>query len=322
MDYRPLGRTGLSVSAIGFGCGSIGGLFVRGTPEDQRVAVSAALQGGVNYFDTAAQYGEGRSEENLGRTLRDLAATPLIGTKLSVTRAELPRATAVIEERLRAGLGRLGVEQVTVCTLHSRIGPGDGELTVGEVLGSVAGAMRALVDRGLASAIGFTGLGDTKNLLEVATSGAFDTFQCYFNVLNQSAARPGSPDGVAQDFGGLLAEAAKVGLGAFCIRALAGGALADAEERHPLSGSPGRPMAAGEDYNDDRARANELLSRLGEFGTGSLVELAVRFALGEVRLSTVLLGISDRGQIEQALQVASLGALAAPALDALVQPAR
>ena len=211
---------------------------------------------------------------------------------------------------------------MTVCTLHSRIGPGEGELTAGEVLDTVTGAMRTLVDRGLASAIGFTGLGDTGNLLEVAASGAFDTFQCYFNVLNQSAARPGSPDGVAQDFAGLLAQAAPAGLGAFCIRALAGGALADTEERHPLAGGPGRPMASGEEYADDRGRANELRGRLGEFGTGSMVELAVRFALGEARLSTVLLGISDRAQIEQALQLASLGPLATPALDALATPLR
>ncbi|MER3406768.1 MAG: aldo/keto reductase, partial [Chloroflexota bacterium] len=69
MDLRPLGRTGLQVSALGFGCGSIGGLMVRGDPAEQRRAIELAIDGGIRYFDTAPSYGDGRSEENLGRVL-------------------------------------------------------------------------------------------------------------------------------------------------------------------------------------------------------------------------------------------------------------
>jgi L-galactose dehydrogenase/L-glyceraldehyde 3-phosphate reductase len=56
MEQRALGRTGISVSALGFGCGSIGGLMVRGDPAAQKAAVARALDAGVTYFDTAAQY--------------------------------------------------------------------------------------------------------------------------------------------------------------------------------------------------------------------------------------------------------------------------
>src|SRR5438552_1600469 len=53
MRYRPLGRTGISVSEIGFGCGSQGGLMVRGESPDRLKAVARAIELGINYFDTA-----------------------------------------------------------------------------------------------------------------------------------------------------------------------------------------------------------------------------------------------------------------------------
>src|SRR5215207_9082675 len=72
MEKRTLGRTGLQVSVLGFGCGAVGGLMVRGNPADQERAVARALEAEVNYFDTAVQYGDGASERNLGRVLKNL----------------------------------------------------------------------------------------------------------------------------------------------------------------------------------------------------------------------------------------------------------
>ena len=74
MEQRDLGRTGLQVSALGFGAGAVGGLMVRGDPAEQTRAVARALDAGITYFDTAPGYGDGRSEENLGRALRELNA--------------------------------------------------------------------------------------------------------------------------------------------------------------------------------------------------------------------------------------------------------
>src|SRR3954463_14484348 len=90
MEYRPLGNTGVTVSALGFGCGAVGGLMTRGDAADQRAAVARAIEGGVTYFDTAQQYGDGRSEENLGRVLRELGASNrvIVGTKLLLRRSE------------------------------------------------------------------------------------------------------------------------------------------------------------------------------------------------------------------------------------------
>jgi L-galactose dehydrogenase/L-glyceraldehyde 3-phosphate reductase len=72
MKYRILGRTKLKVSEIGFGCGNVGGLMIRGSREEQLKAVKLAVELGINYFDTASSYGDGRSERNLGHVLTEL----------------------------------------------------------------------------------------------------------------------------------------------------------------------------------------------------------------------------------------------------------
>ena len=67
MEMRIFGRTGMQLSVLGFGCGAVGGLMVRGDPLDQERTIARAIAAGVNYFDTAVAYGNGESEKNLGR---------------------------------------------------------------------------------------------------------------------------------------------------------------------------------------------------------------------------------------------------------------
>ena len=74
MEKRIYGRTGMNISILGFGCGAVGGLMVRGAAADQERAIGRALDAGINYFDTAVQYGNGASETNLGRALENAEA--------------------------------------------------------------------------------------------------------------------------------------------------------------------------------------------------------------------------------------------------------
>src|SRR5580700_2016954 len=105
MEMRTFGRTGLQVSILGFGCGAVGGLMVRGAPADQERTVARALEAGVNYFDTAVQYGNGESEKNLGRVLAKLKpANAIVGTKVRLPPADFGQIGDAVRISLEASL--------------------------------------------------------------------------------------------------------------------------------------------------------------------------------------------------------------------------
>lgn len=72
MNYRTLGKTGISVSEVGFGAWGIGGDMWRGTTDEEALrALHAAIDRGVNFIDTALAYGNGHSEQLVGAILRE-----------------------------------------------------------------------------------------------------------------------------------------------------------------------------------------------------------------------------------------------------------
>src|SRR5271170_597005 len=81
MKYRELGRTGWKVSEISFGAWAIGGAWGDVSDQDSLAALHAALDGGVNFFDTADVYGDGRSERLLARLKRERKEEFYIATK-------------------------------------------------------------------------------------------------------------------------------------------------------------------------------------------------------------------------------------------------
>src|SRR6202044_3528776 len=138
MEMRVYGRTGMRLSVLGFGCGAVGGLMVRGDPRDQERAVARALAVGVNYFDTAVQYGDGESEKNLGRVLQNLKpANAVVGTKVRLPSAAFGRIADTVVKSLEASLVRLRRDRVDIFHLHNAITEnGGGEtLSIRRVLG-------------------------------------------------------------------------------------------------------------------------------------------------------------------------------------------
>jgi len=317
VQYRPLGRTGLTVSALGFGCGSTGGLMVRGDPADQRAAVARALEAGVTYFDTAPSYGNGRSEENLGRTLRDLGAWErvAVGTKFRIDPDDLGDAAAAIRRSVRESLRRLGRDRVDLLQLHSRIGSGG--VPASEAVAGVIDGLRAVIAEGLARYAGLTGMGDPTEISDVIASGRFDTVQSYFNALDPSAGFAGASGG-AVDFDGLIDSAARAGMGVLAIRVLAAGAVSGTAGRATNANPGGGAMVPGGDFDLDVERARSLVPVAREAGLESTTELGFPFAFSKQGVSTVLVGFSDMGQLEAALRWAEKGPLAADLVEKVV----
>ena len=319
MEYRTLGRTGLRVSALGFGCGNVGGLLIRGAPADRERAVARALELGINYFDTAPLYGDGQSEQNLGQVLRALKADVYVGTKVRPPAASLAEIPAAITRSLEASLRRLGMERVDLLQLHNPITVERraGTVSARDVLEAIVPTLGRLVEQGKTRFYGITALGDTAALCEVIDAGVLDTAQVCYNLLEPSAGHEVPAGYPAQDFGRLLVRCRERRTGVIVIRVLAAGALSGADTRHPVAAPAVDPIASGPDYATDVRRARRLGALVEEGHAGSLVEASLRFALAADAVSTVLLGYSSLEQLEYAAACVAKGALPTTALERL-----
>lgn len=324
MEKRKFGRTGLELAVLGFGCGAVGGLMVRGEPAEQERTVAEAIEAGINYFDTAVQYGDGESERNLGRILRSLRPEgAVVGTKVRLLGEDRSDIAGAIARSLEGSLGRLGMERVDILYLHNPVTEtGDGAtLPVRTVRDEVLSTLGRLRDEGKLRFVGITAIGETPALKSVMASGAVDAAQVVFNLLNPSAASP-PPLGAGpgdQDYGRLLGDAAVAGVGTVGIRVLAGGALSGESVRHPIASPAPAPIGSSPDYETDLARARRLAPIVAEGHAGSLPEAATRFAAWHSGLGTILVGMASREQFHAALAAVRRGPLPAEAIARLEQ---
>jgi len=309
----------LRVSTLAFGCGDVGGLMVRGTPAERERGVARAIELGINYLDTAPAYGSGESEKNLGQVLRALKPAAIVGTKWRLGAADLADVPGAVARSVEQSLGRLGLERVDLLHLHNLIGRVGDErpLGVARVLEAVVPAVRRLQEQGKVRFFGVTASGETGALHRVLTSGAVDTAQVVFNLLNPTGAYEVPAGFPAQDYDRLLLLAREQGVGTIGIRAVAGGALSGQVERHPTAIPSVAPIASGPDYATDAARARALQPLVAQGHAGSLIEAALRFAITGDAMSTVLIGCSDLAQLDFAAAAVNKGPLSPAALATL-----
>ena len=321
MEMRTFGRTGMQVSLLGFGCGAVGGLMVRGAPADQERAVARALEAGVNYFDTAAMYGNGESEKNLGRVLAKLKPNVVVGTKVRIPSADFGRIAAAVAESLEASLKRMGREQVDIFHLHNAITTdGGGESIAAKVvLEQVVPAFEALRRQGKTRFLGITAVGDTAALHQVIDARAFDSAQVSYNMLNPSAGAALPAGYPAQDYARMFDHTKAAGVGVVGIRVLAGGALSAAAERHPIASPPPDPIGSAHAYDTDLQRARRLLPLVREGHASSLAEAATRFAMAHPAMGTILVGMATLDEFEQALAAVNKGPLSPAAVARLAE---
>ena len=322
MDYRPLGSTGIRVSEIGFGCGNVGGLMIRGEHGDQVKAAARAIELGINYFDTAPSYGDGQSEINLGQVLKELSADVYVGTKFRVTTHEPGRIRGNVIASVEESLARLQREQVDLIQMHNHVASmaaEDGSVTPEEALGEAVDALRELREQGKVRFWGMTAVGETAALHRVIASATLHTVQSVYNLVNPSAGSSVPPGFDMPDYGNLIERASANGMGVLVIRVLAAGALTGEAARHPVAVPSVAPIGSGQDYGHDLARSGDFRFLRREGYVDNLVEASLRFALGNAGVSSVLVGYSSLEHLEQAVEFAARGPLPPEAMGRLPQ---
>ena len=184
----PLGRTGLEISRVGFGAWAIGGggwEFGWGPQQDDEsiAAIHRALELGVNWIDTAAAYGFGRSEEIVGRALRGLPERPYVFTKSSLlddgtrhVRHVLKRDSILREAE--GSLRRLGVVAIDLYRIHWPIP--DEDIEEGWA------AMATLKERGLVRHIGVSNF-DPSQLRRIQSIAPVETLQPPYSLIDRAA---------------------------------------------------------------------------------------------------------------------------------------
>jgi L-galactose dehydrogenase/L-glyceraldehyde 3-phosphate reductase len=275
----------------------------------------------VNFFDTAVQYGNGESEKNLGRVLQKLKpANVAVGTKVRLPPGGGGRIGDFITKSLEASLARLRLDRVDIFHLHNSITETGGgpALSIRQVLDEVVPTFERLRQQGKTRFLGLTAVGDTAALHQVIDSGAFDSAQVAYNMLNPSAAAGLPTNYPAQDYGRLFDHAKAAGVGVVGIRVLAGGALSGSSERHPIASPPPEPIGSAMNYEGDVLRARRLLPLVEEGFAASLTEAATRFAISHPAMGTILVGIATPQQFEEALTSVQKGPLPPAALDRLL----
>ena len=320
MEMRVFGRTGMRLSVLGFGCGAVGGLMVRGDPRDQGRTIARAIEAGVNYFDTAVQYGDGQSEKNLGRILQSLKpANVVVGTKVRLPGAKFGKIADAVVTSLEGSLARLRRDSVDIFHLHNAITESGGgqALSVQQVLGEVVSAFERLRQERKIRFLGLTAIGDAAALDRVIDARAFDSAQVVYNMLNPSAATELPANFPAQDYGRLFDHTVAAGVGVIGIRVLAGGALSASTERHPIASPPPEPIGSAMSYDTDVLRARRLMPLVKEGFASTLTEAATRFALSHPAIGTILVGMATPQQFEDALAAVQKGPLPPAALERL-----
>jgi aryl-alcohol dehydrogenase-like predicted oxidoreductase len=320
MQLRNFGRTGMQLSVLGFGCGAVGGFMVRGDPAEQERTIARAIEAGVNYFDTAVQYGDGESEKNLGRILQRLKpAGVAVGTKVRLPPADFGRIADAIPVSLEGSLARLRLDRVDIFHLHNPVTlqGGGTSLSVTQVLDDVVPAFERLRQHGKIRFLGLTAVGDTAALHQVIDAGVFDSAQVVYNMLNPSAAVELPANYPAQDYGRLFDHTKEAGVGVVGIRVLAGGALSGSPERHPIASPAPEPIGSAMSYDADIDRARRLMPLVREGFAASLTEAATRFALSHPAMGTILVGMATPQQFEESLEAVRKGPLPQAALDLL-----
>lgn len=304
MKHRTFGKTGLAVSEIGFGGWAIGGGWGPQEESDSVAALHRALDLGVSLIDTAAGYGNGRSERIIGRVLKERGGEVYVATKTPPAPGAWPPSPydhhedRYSESYLRANveerLGNLGVERLDLLQLHTWTRAWNRDPGPFAVL-------RRMQREGKIRHVGIsTPEHDQNGVIDLMRGGWVDAVQLIYNVFEQEPAAELLP--VAQETGTAVIVRVVFDEGVLAGRYTPETTFAPDDFR--------RNYFAGDRLARAVARAERVRQELEGSGL-TLPQAAIRFALDHPAVSTVIPGIRSAAQAEANCAVSDL-----PALDA------
>jgi len=311
MEYRTLGQSGIRVSSISFGAGPISGLMVGNDHESQYDTVQQALESGINWFDTAATYGNGQSETALGSALQTESSREYhIATKVRLMPEQLDNIPQAVRESFEASLKRLGASRVTLLQLHNSVTSERGDLptslTVRDVLGKegVVTAFESLKAEGRVDAFGFTGLGEHRAVVDLVRSRVFTSAQVPLSLLTPVAGEDRSAGSIDVNYPQLVDECQANDVGVIAIRVFAGGALSGQD---PSPYTYRTKFFSLDLFRRDQQRVAQMLDSLPN--GMSPAEATMRYVTSHSGVTTALIGFASPTQIEQACSYAERGPL-------------
>jgi aryl-alcohol dehydrogenase-like predicted oxidoreductase len=311
---RPLGKTGLSVSEIGFGSWGIGGSMWIGAQEDESVrALHRAIELGVNFIDTARGYGE--SERIVGKVVREHRGDPLyVATKVPPKNGVWPAPCGLdpmetfpgahIRESLETSLRASGLDHFDVLQFHvwsdEWVGRGDW--------------LETITDLKQEGKIGFFGVSindnQPSNAVELVRSGTVDTVQVIYNIFHQEPEER------------LLPACLQHGVGVIVRVALDEGALTGqitAETTFPEGDFRNRYFG-GDRKAQVAAHVDAIVADLG-ITRDQVAEVALRYVLSQEAVSTVIPGMRTVRNVQRNAAVGDGRGLTAEQLAILAKHA-
>ena len=291
MEQRRIGQTGLQVTPLCFGTSSLGDMpETYGYEVSERQAIDTILKildGPVNFLDTSNNYGFGRSEERIGKAIREYGGLPegfVLATKLDREMATSRFDKARVRQSLEESLERLGLDQVPLLHFHDPEHARDLKEITCE--GGAIEELFKLKEEGLAKAVGLA-MGRIDIMFPLLKSYDFDALISHnrYSLLNRSA-------------GEMFDYAAEKNIAILNAAPFAGGVLA--------KGSAVMPRVTYQDANEEKlapVKALEAICASHNVPTGAA---ALQFSMKDPRITSTLIGITKPERIDQTLAWAVL----------------
>jgi myo-inositol catabolism protein IolS len=294
VEHRPFGRTGLDVSAIGFGCWEIGGGYGQVETAEFDRAVGRALDLGINCFDTAEGYGMGASERALGAALGRRRDEAVVVTKFGMNYRDKPNLRDSSRERVLASidksLANLGTDRVDVYLVHwpDRLTPFEE-------------TMSALDDVVRAGKVRFVGVSNFKpeEIEACMRVRRVDVVQYGWNMFDRRMQQEVFPYCREQGIGVMAYGSLAYGL-------LTGTFTEDmdfgSEDWRARQGKMGSVRLFDSLFGPEKfphnVRAVDELKKIAARYGGSLPQLALRWAISNPVISTALVGCRNVAEVE------------------------